>query len=156
MNYDEINTSVEAVVNNSHGTADNNVSTLEHFGSVALTTSPPVTFGQNMTGNSQTDSVRSNQNTAANTFVSPQANVVFANTAFASSLVYYASTPHTVALPQGFNSSSSPSAHSVVQYNRPVLSPMYTQLPPQYVTPLAQHPAMMQSSPTGTAQAMCK
>ncbi|KAK8495447.1 hypothetical protein V6N12_037100 [Hibiscus sabdariffa] len=85
-NSDEINTSIEAVVNNSHGTANNNVN----------------------------ESSRSNQNTAANTFVSPQANAVFANTAFASSPVYYASTPHTVALPQGFNSSSPPSAHSIV------------------------------------------
>ncbi|KAK8522368.1 hypothetical protein V6N12_056079 [Hibiscus sabdariffa] len=57
-----------------------------------------------------------------------------------------------VALPQGFNSSISPSSHSVVQYNRPMSSPLYTQLSTQYVAPLPQHPAMMQSSPTGAAQ----
>ncbi|KAK9028888.1 hypothetical protein V6N11_026024 [Hibiscus sabdariffa] len=84
------------------------------------------------------------------------ANPTITNTVFASSPVYYASSPHAMALPQGFNSAISPSAHSVVQCNRQLSSPLYTQLPAQYVTSFAQHPVMMQSTPTGTAQAMCK
>ncbi|KAK8498082.1 hypothetical protein V6N12_055296 [Hibiscus sabdariffa] len=95
-NSDEIDTSVEAGVNNSHGPADVNVlssaSTLEQSGPVALTTGPSALFGQTSTGNSQTGG------------------------------------------------------------GRPMSSPLYTQLSTQYVAPLPQHPAMMQSSPTRAAQ----
>ncbi|KAK8561638.1 hypothetical protein V6N12_048702 [Hibiscus sabdariffa] len=157
-NSDENDTSNEADVNNSNGHGDTNAlssaSTVDQSGSVTLASGPSASFGQSgfgqtSSGSSQTGGGRNNQSVTpqASTFVSPQANNVFA-----SSPVYYTSAPHTVAFPQGFSASGSPYAQSIVHSNKPLSSPVYTQYVASSPSPYAHHSAMMQSSPTGAAQ----
>ncbi|KAK8476667.1 hypothetical protein V6N11_019818 [Hibiscus sabdariffa] len=130
------------------------LSTVDQSGSVTLASGPSASFGQSgfgqtSSGSSQTGGGRNNQSVTpqASTFVSPQANNVFA-----SSPVYYTSAPHTVAFPQGFSASGSPYAQSIVHSNKPLSSPVYTQYVASSPSPYAHHSAMMQSSPTGAAQ----